>query len=146
MTLYGSPLLPEKEVRSCQIHQWSGRVDKPSLSKATDTGSLGSRAMEETKRLGSYMQEKAEQATRAVGAGMESLGGAIHEHEPEEGVLHKVGEAMAAKLEGGGRYLESRGLQGVGADLTGAIRRNPVPALLVGVGVGFLLAQMLKRS
>ena len=81
-----------------------------------------------------------------MGAGMESLGGAIHEHEPREGVLHDVGEAMAAKLEGGGRYLESHGAKGVGEDLTEVIRRNPVPALLVGVGIGFLLAHMLKRS
>lgn len=114
----------------------NGHKDKPGLAKA----------VEETKRLGAYLEEKADQATKAVGAGMGSLGGAIHEHEPREGVLHNVGEAMAAKLDGGGRYLESRGLTGVGTDLTNVIRRNPVPALLVGVGVGFLIAHLLKRS
>jgi len=77
---------------------------------------------------------------------MESLGGAIHEHEPKEGVLHNVGEAVAAKLEGSGRYLETHGLTGVADDLANEIRRNPIPALLVGVGVGFLIARMLKRS
>jgi len=116
------------------------------LAKDADGGSLGSRAVEGTKRLGAYLEEKGDQATKAVGAGMESLGGAIHEHEPREGVLHNAGEAMAAKLEGGGRYLESHGLTGVGADVTNVIRRNPIPALLVGVGIGFLIAHMLKRS
>jgi hypothetical protein len=119
----------------------NGHKDKPGLAK----DALGG-AVEETKRLGAYLEEKADQATKAVGAGMESLGGAIHEHEPREGVLHDVGEAMAARLDGGGRYLESQGLSGVGADVTNVIRRNPVPALLVGVGIGFLIAHMLKRS
>jgi len=116
------------------------------LERQADHAPPISTAMTETKRLGGYMQEKAEQATKAVGAGMESLGGAIHEHEPKQGILHKVGEAMAAKLEGGGRYLETHGLTGVTDDLGNMIRRNPIPALLVGVGVGFLLARMLNRS
>jgi ElaB/YqjD/DUF883 family membrane-anchored ribosome-binding protein len=30
-------------------------------------------------------------------------------------------------------------------DLTELIRRNPVPAMVVGVGIGFLLAQLLRR-
>ena len=124
----------------------NGHKDKPGLSKDADGGALGAKTVAETKRLGAYMEEKSEQATKAVGAGMESLGGAIHEHEPREGVLHNVDEAVAAKLEGGGRYLESHGLTGVGEDLTNVIRRNPVPVLLVGVGIGFLFARMLKRS
>jgi hypothetical protein len=111
-----------------------------------DEPSLVGEAVEKTKRLGAFMEEKAEQATKAVGAGMESLGAAIHEHEPTVGVLHNAGEAVAAKLEGGGQYLEAHGLQGVGEDVTNLIRKNPIPALLVGVGVGFLLARMLKGS
>src|SRR4051812_49964002 len=33
-----------------------------------------------------------------------------------------------------------------GEDLTGLIRRYPVPALLVGFGIGFLLAQLSRRD
>jgi hypothetical protein len=113
---------------------------------APENASVAAKAVEGTKRLGAYMEEKAEQATKAVGTGMESLGGAIHEHEPAEGTLHNIGEAVADKLEGGGRYLEARGLKGIGEDLTNVIRQNPIPALLVGLGVGVLLAHLVKRS
>ena len=34
----------------------------------------------------------------------------------------------------------------VGQELTALIRRYPLPALLTGVGVGFLLAHLLQRS
>ena len=90
------------------------------------------------------LAERAEQATEAVGAGMESLGKAIREHEPHDGVLNVAGEAVANKLEAGGRYLEEHGLKGIGEDLTNMIRRNPVPALLIGVGIGLLFARIMR--
>jgi hypothetical protein len=121
-------------------HQSKHPGDQP------DVSSFVSEAMQQTKRLGASIEEKAEQTTKGIGCGMESLGAAIQEHEPKEGVLHNAGEALAAKLESGGQYLESHGLSGVGNDLTNLIRKNPVPALLIGAGIGFLLAKMLKGS
>jgi len=120
--------------------------DKPQELPTQPASSPVSQAMEGTKRAGLYAEEKAEQGTKALGAGMSSLSQTIYEHEPKEGVLHTVGEAVAGKLERGGHYLESQGLQGVGDDLTQLIRQHPIPALLIGVGVGLLLARMLKRA
>src|ERR1017187_866877 len=91
-------------------------------------------AAEETKGAVAFVEEKAEQATEAVGAGMESLGETIREHKPQAGVLGAAGEAVAQKLETGGRYLEEHGLKGIGEDITNMIRRNPIPTLLIGVG------------
>jgi hypothetical protein len=51
---------------------------------------------------------------------------------------------MADTLERGGRYLEEEGLRGIGQDLTNVIRRNPIPALLLGIGIGFLIARSLR--
>jgi hypothetical protein len=31
-------------------------------------------------------------------------------------------------------------------DLTDLIKRNPIPAVLIGVGIGFLLAQLTRSS
>jgi ElaB/YqjD/DUF883 family membrane-anchored ribosome-binding protein len=31
-------------------------------------------------------------------------------------------------------------------DLTDLIKKNPIPAVLVGIGVGFLLAQLMPRG
>lgn len=102
-------------------------------------------ASEKAKDAATFVGEKAEQATAALGAGMESAGQAIRQHEPACGALHNAGEAIADKLEGGGRYLEAQGLKGMGEDVTNLIRRNPIPALLVGVGIGVLIAQLVRR-
>jgi len=76
---------------------------------------------------------------------MESLGDAIRSREPAQGMLHNAGEAVASQLECSGRYLEEQGLKGIGEDVTNLIRRNPIPALLIGVGIGVLLARMVRR-
>lgn len=126
-------------------HQGKSTGDAQDEIERFDTSSLASKAGEKTKGTASFLEEKAEQATEAVGAGMESLGETIREHMPEGGVLSNAGEAVASKLEAGGHYLEEKGLKGIGEDITKMIRRNPVPALLLGMGVGFLVARMMRR-
>jgi hypothetical protein len=75
---------------------------------------------------------------------MKSLASSIREHTPRSGVMGTASSAVANTLESGGRYLEEEGLRGIGEDLTNLIRRNPIPALLVGIGVGYLLARATR--
>jgi uncharacterized protein YjbJ (UPF0337 family) len=42
---------------------------------------------------------------------------------------------------GAGTYLQDRGVQALSEDLTDLIRRYPVPALLIGLGIGFVLGR-----
>ena len=91
-----------------------------------------------------FISEKAEQAAGAVGASMESLGKTIRDHAPKEGMLGTASHAVSERLESGGHYLEEKGLKGIGEDVTNMIRDNPVPALLVGIGLGFLLAKIMR--
>jgi hypothetical protein len=92
----------------------------------------------------SFVGKKAEDATAAVGGGMKSLAGTIRDKGPHEGVLGSAGSTVADTLESGGRYLEKYGLSGVGEDLTNIVRRNPVPSVLVCIGLGFLLARAMR--
>jgi len=94
--------------------------------------------------VASTVGRKAEDATSAVGSGIRSLGGTIREQGPHSGVLGGATSGVAGALETSGRYLEEHGLSGIGEDLTNLIRRNPVPALLVGIGVGFLIARATR--
>jgi hypothetical protein len=97
--------------------------------------------MESTKTLG----EKADEATKSLGAGISATGKTIRDHEPAQGFFHEAGEAVASKLESGGEYLRERGLTGIGEDVTDLIRRNPIPALLIGLGLGVLIARVVRR-
>lgn len=58
-----------------------------------------------------------------------------------ENATSKVGAA----LEDTGHYLKDDGLHHIASDVSNLIRRNPIPAMLIGVGLGYLLAQACTR-
>jgi hypothetical protein len=94
--------------------------------------------------LASSAGHKADDAVSALGQGMKSLAGTIREKAPHEGVLGAASSSVAGTLESGGRYLKEEGLSGAADDFANLIRRNPIPAILVGIGIGFLLARSLR--
>jgi hypothetical protein len=94
--------------------------------------------------MASSVGQSAESATSSVGSGMQSLASSIRQHSPDSGMLKSAAGSVADSLESGGRYLQEQGLSGMGDDLTNLIRRNPLPALLAGVAVGFLLARATR--
>jgi len=71
----------------------------------------------------SYIGRKAETATSAVGSGLKSAVGAF---------------------ESGGKYFTEHSMSDIAGDVTNIIRRNPIPSLLVAVGLGFLMARALR--
>ena len=105
---------------------------------------VASDVSEKAQTVGSAVAEKADDAISAVGSGMTSLAGTIREHTPASGMLHSAGEAVANTLESGGRFLQQEGLKGMAEDFTGLIRRNPIPAVLVAIGLGFLIARATR--
>jgi len=113
------------------------------MDKARD---LAGNATDKAKDVASNLGRKAEDATHAVGSGMKSLAGTMRENLPREGVIGSAASTVVGGLESTGRYLEQEGLQGIAEDVTNLIRRNPVPAMLVGIGLGFLLARVTMPS
>jgi uncharacterized protein YjbJ (UPF0337 family) len=49
--------------------------------------------------------------------------------------------AVTDTVAGVGTYVQEKGLQGLSGDLTDLIRRHPVPALLIGLGIGYVLGR-----
>jgi len=94
--------------------------------------------------VASTVGHKAEDVTASAGRGMQNLGERVREKGPESGFLGTATDKVAGGLESAGKYLEDKNLSGMADDITGLIRRNPIPALLIGIGVGFLLARTLR--
>jgi uncharacterized protein YjbJ (UPF0337 family) len=51
--------------------------------------------------------------------------------------------AVTDTVVGAGTYVQEKGVQAMPGDLAGLIRRYPVPALLIGLGIGFILGRSL---
>jgi hypothetical protein len=94
---------------------------------------------------GATLGDKAEQATHALGSGLESLAGTMREKLPHSGVLGTASSSVASSLEAGGKYLENEGLKGMASDLSNLIRRYPVPALLLAGALGYCVAYATSR-
>jgi hypothetical protein len=85
------------------------------------------------------------QPMSSVGESIGSLAGVIRDNAPQEGAVGTAATAVAEKLDVAGSYLQEKDLNHVLSDISGMIRRYPVPSLLIGLGVGYLLARSTRR-
>jgi len=58
--------------------------------------------------------------------------------------LGQATSAVAGGLDQAGRYIEDKQLSGMADDVGGMIKSHPVPAVLIALGVGFLLGRCLR--
>jgi ElaB/YqjD/DUF883 family membrane-anchored ribosome-binding protein len=87
---------------------------------------------------------RADDATAHVGSGIRSAADTVRAKGPHDGLLGSATSATAGALESTGRYLEEEKLSGMAQDVGELIRKNPVPALLVAAGIGFLIGRMVR--
>jgi len=99
---------------------------------------------EKAKEAGTTVANKADEMAGRVGSGLETAADTIRDNAPNSGMLGSAASTVADTLERGGKYLEAEGLSGLAGDVTEMIKRNPIPALLVAVAVGVLIARATR--
>ena len=111
------------------------------LSEAAGAvASLTAKAQE----VGATAASKASEAATAVGEQIGSLAGVIRDHAPHDGAIATAATTVAGGLESASTYLKAKDYENLATDLTALVRSYPVQALLVGVGLGYLLARGAK--
>ena len=123
------------------------------MQQAKDTASgLADRARDAASSAGqrvsdaaSYAGQKADDAAAAAGGQLKSLASQVRQRGPHEGMMGSATDYAAGALDRTGDYLREQGLSGMAEDFTNLIRRNPIPALLIGVAFGFLVARATSR-
>lgn len=91
-----------------------------------------------------YLGERAEDATAAFGTGLKSAGDAIRQNAPQSGRLAQASDAIAQSFIDSGNYVEEQGLEGMANDVATLIRRNPIPALLIGIGLAVWITRSMQ--
>jgi uncharacterized phage infection (PIP) family protein YhgE len=84
-------------------------------------------------------EDKADDALASMGQRMSTMAGSLRQTAPRSGAVGSAAGAVADRLESGGRYLQEHGVGDITDDLTGVIRRNPLPSLCLAFGVGVIL-------
>jgi hypothetical protein len=121
-----------------QALQTAERVGAEVKDKAHEAAGA---ATDAAKNLG----RKADDAVGAAGGGLRTAADSLRQHTPHEGVLGAASSRVADALDRGGRYLEEEKLSGLAKDMAALVRRYPLPAVLLGVGLGFLIARTGRR-
>jgi len=91
-------------------------------------------AKEMAGKVGDEVKGVASQVTQAASDAANYMG------KRAEGAVSAIGST----IQSGERYFEEKGFEGVANDLAGIIRRNPVPSVLIAVGMGFLVARAMR--
>jgi ElaB/YqjD/DUF883 family membrane-anchored ribosome-binding protein len=88
--------------------------------------------------------KKADDLTATAGSDIKKWGDQLSEKTPHQGLIGQASQAVAGTLQESGLYLEEAKLSGVANDVSKLIQRNPVPAVFIGFGLGFLLGRALR--
>jgi ABC-type transporter Mla subunit MlaD len=100
---------------------------------------------ERATQVGSQVADRADAATTAVGERMTDAAQTIRQRAPSSGPIAEAADTAADTLQRAGSYLQEQDLSGIRSDLEGIIRRHPVESLLIGFGIGYLLARSTRR-
>jgi len=141
---------PRKEMQTAgeKLQQAGSHVGQAAQETAQ---AAGQKAQDLAHTAGQKVQEaahaagqKAEDATASLGSGLQTAAEKVRGAGPHEGILGRATEAVAGVLDQGGKYIEKKHLTGMADDVTEVIKRNPIPAVLIAVGLGFLLGRTLR--
>lgn len=90
--------------------------------------------------------DKADSAAERAGEGLRNLAGKVRDNAPSEGVFGSAADTVARGMERTGDYLRDEGVTGMGRDIVNMVKAYPLPALLIGMGLGYLLARATSSN
>lgn len=94
--------------------------------------------------FGATAANKACDAANVAGEKIGSLATVIRENAPREGTVANAATTVVDGLESASSYLKERKYDHLKKDVTALVRAYPVLSLLIGVGVGFVLAKRTR--
>jgi uncharacterized protein YjbJ (UPF0337 family) len=120
-------------------------IDRRLKEYGDKTGGAVASMSAKARELGSTTARKANEGAPVIGEKMKSLANVIREKAPREGKIGTTATKVAGGLESASYYLQEKKFDHLGEDFRGLVRRYPLQSLLVGLGLGFLLAGRKKK-
>jgi ElaB/YqjD/DUF883 family membrane-anchored ribosome-binding protein len=115
-------------------------------SAARSVGDTASNLGHKASETATNVRHKTDDAVGSVGTGMKNLAGTVREKAPHEGIMGAASSGVANALERGGRYIEQEKLSGMAEDFVAVLKENPLLTIGIGIGLGFLIAQLIPSS
>lgn len=88
---------------------------------------------------------RADQLVAQAGTGIHEMGNSLGRNLPHGGMLGSASQSLADAVQHSGEYLKDQKLSGMTKDLTSLIRRNPIPSVLISIGIGWFIARRMWK-
>jgi hypothetical protein len=124
------------ETLGANSKEWAQAADS-AKEAAASVGNMAQHAV-------SAAAAKADELTANAGVGIQGLGDRLGKSAPQTGVLGSASQAVARGVKEGGKYIEDAKISGITENMAQLIRRHPIPAVLLGIGLGWLACRKLK--
>lgn len=116
-------------------------VERHLADCADKTAGVVASVTAKAQEFGATAATKANEAATVVGDKIGSMANVIRENAPHEGAVANVATAVVGGLESASSYLKEKKFDHVAKDVTALVRTYPVQSLLIGIGLGYLLAR-----
>ncbi|HEY4261865.1 MAG TPA: hypothetical protein VGM98_16965 [Schlesneria sp.] len=133
--------VPSNQREWSQASDWANQAKSSAGEAAMCASEVASHA---AAAVGATISQKADDLVAQAGAGVHALGDRIAQQLPQEGMLGGASQAVVDKVRQGGDYLQEQGLSGLSDDLSAAIRSNPLPAVLIAMGIGWYIGRNIR--
>jgi uncharacterized protein YjbJ (UPF0337 family) len=131
-----------KQMRG-ELRSWWGRLTDGDLEQI---GGQHDKLIGTLQECYGYSRERAQQEVeRRLREYHARLGAASPTETPREGTAGRAASTVAEKLETAGSYRQGKKVEHVAGDVTDLMRRYPLAALLIGLGIGYFLACTTRR-
>lgn len=128
-------------------NEWS-QAESKAREAAADVGEMAGHAASAVGAMASQaacdVGKKADDLTASAGVGIQGLGDRLSRNAPHTGVVGNASQSFARSVKEGGEYVEDAKLSGMTEDVAQLIRRNPIPAVLIAIGLGWFVASKLR--
>ena len=126
---------------TANVSEKAGQAASAIGELASEAGcAVGSMASNAVNRVG----QKADDMTASAGAGIKGLGDKLSQNSPQAGMMGTASQSVAKTVHDGGQYIEDAKLSGMAEDMAQMIRRNPIPSILIALGIGWFVARKIR--
>jgi hypothetical protein len=114
----------------------------------SDVSSMASKAASDAATMASQaacnVGKQADELTANCGHQIEGFGETLGRNAPHSGYLGSASQAVANTVKESGHYIEEHKLSGIAADVAQVIKRNPIPAVCIALGLGWFVGRQLR--
>ncbi len=127
--------------------EWSQAASK-AKDAAASVGEMASHAVSAVgamaTRAACDVGKEADILTADAGACIQGMGERLGNNTPHSGVVGNATQAVAGAVKESGQYLQTAKMGGLFDDFAHLIKKNPLPAVLIAIGLGWYVGSKMR--